>query len=200
MNKHKNISLGCGKLKIFGLSLLISVSPVLSVLAETKKAMCEDKCWVKFNRYVSQSKTNRQDDLNFSENTAKTARTTCSNDRKNRDAKFDNNCTAEKEKNDTFLRQTIANIGLSLDNGLTQENVAEAAKKSALNKNTADNENSDTECRRLKANSLEDYNDCANKVKAAKEKEIDAAERKLIADVLKATGPRDNCLDDCPQI
>jgi hypothetical protein len=200
MNKHKNISLGGGKLGILGLSLLISVSPVLSVLAETKKSMCEDKCWVKFDRSVSQSKTNQIDDNNFSEKTAKTARTTCSNDRKNRDAKFDNNCTAEKAKNNTFLRQTIANIGLSLGNGLTQDNVAEAAKKSAVNKNTADNENSDTECWRLKANSLEDYNDCANKVKAAKEKEIDAAERKLIADVLKATGARDDCLDDCAKI
>ena len=44
MNKHKNISLGGGKLGILGLSLLISISPVLSVLAETKSASSKDNC------------------------------------------------------------------------------------------------------------------------------------------------------------
>lgn len=200
MKKHKNISLGCGKLKILGLSLLISVSSLVSVLAESKQASCEDGCHRKFDRDEQQSKTNRTDDIKMSENTAKTAKMTCSNERRSRDKKFDNNCTAEKEKNDTFLTQTIANIGLSLSYGLTEASTAEAAKKSAANKNTADNANSDTECRRLKANSLEDYRECAAKADVAKQKEIDAAERKLIADVLKATGTRDDCLDNCTKI
>jgi len=200
MEKHKNIFIGCGKLKILGLSLLISVSPLVSVFAESKKASCEDGCYRKFDRDEQQSKINRADDIKMSENTAKTAKKTCSNERQSRDTKSDNNCTAEKEKNDTLLKQTIANIGLSLSYGLTGASTAEAAIKSAENKNTADNANSDTECRRLKANSLEDYRECAAKADVAKQKEIDAAERKLIADVLKATGPRDDCLDNCTKI
>jgi hypothetical protein len=53
MNKHKNISLGGGKLGILGLVLLISVFPVFSALAETKSASCKDNC---DNAYTKEKK------------------------------------------------------------------------------------------------------------------------------------------------
>jgi hypothetical protein len=197
MNKHKNISLGGGKLGILGLSLLISVSPVLSVLAETKLASCEAGCQSQFDKAVRGSLVIQSDDHKFAGKTEEASRSRCKSERTNRDTKSDNNCTAEKAKNGTFFRQTIANIGLSLANGLTQQNVAEAAKKSAANKNTADDENSDTECWRLKANSLEDYRDCAEKARIAKDQEINAADRKQLADFYKAKAAQDDCLEKC---
>ncbi len=197
MKKHKNISLGCGKLKILGLSLLISVSPVLSVLAETKQSMCEDGCQSRFDKAVQQSLVIQSDDHKFAGKTEETSKSSCASDRTNRDTKSDNNCTAEKEKNETFLKQTIANICLSIEYRLTNESTGEAAKKSAANKNTADNLNSDTECRRLKANSPEDYRDCAEKARVAKDKEIIAADKKQLADVRKAEAAQDACLEKC---
>ena len=197
MKKHKNISLGCGKLKILGLSLLISVSPVLSVLAETKQSMCEDGCQSQFDKAVQQSLVIQSDDHNFAVKTEKISKSSCTSDQTNRDTKSSNNCIAEKLKNDNNFKQTVANLGFNWSIKYINSTNYHTGANTATNKLTADNLNADDEWRRLKANSLEDYRDCAEKARVAKEKEKIAADRKQLADFYKAKAARDDCLEKC---
>jgi hypothetical protein len=197
MKKHKNISLGSGKLKILGLSLLISVSPVLSVLAETKQSMCEDGCQSQFDKAVQQSLVIQSDDHKFAGKTEETSKSSCTSDQTNRDTKSSNNCQAEKVKNNNNFKQTVANLGFNYNISYINSTNYHTGANTATNKLTADNLNADEECRRLKANSLEDYRDCAEKARVAKEKEKIAADKKQLADVRKAEAAQDACLEKC---
>jgi hypothetical protein len=197
MNKHKNISLGGGKLEILGLSLLISISPVLSVLAETKLASCEAGCQSQFDKAVQRSLVIQSDDHKFAGKTEEASRSRCKSDRTNRDTKSYNNCEAEKGKNNNNFKQTVANLGYNYDVQSINLTNYHTGANTATNKLTTDNLNADEEFRRLKVNSLEDYRDCAEKARIAKDQEINAADRKQLADVRKAEDAQDDCLEKC---
>jgi hypothetical protein len=173
MKKHKNISLGCGKLKILGLSLLISVSPVLSVLAETKSASCKDNC---DNAYTKEKNANDNNKINTYrkivniqnasnddfladavQNTGK-----CGADYTNEVAKCKSSNTLANSQNDGLYRQSLANANFQLNNAVISRDQYQTTTNTIANKWLYQNLDNTSELEKCKNDKTADHTRCLN--------------------------------------
>jgi hypothetical protein len=219
MNKHKNISLGCGKLKIFGLSLLISVSSLVSVLAESKQASCKDNCNNASTNQINILTKNRDNAhrkiifileaayadflVDTDQNTGK-----CGADYNNEVAKCKSSNKLANSQNDGLYRQSLANANFQLNNAVLSRDQYQTTTNTIANKwlyqnldNTSqlekcknDKEADHTRCEELAELS---YNsNCSKALNSARKSWYDANEIYRIGE-LEASEKLESCLSGC---
>lgn len=173
MKKHKNISLGCGKLKILGLSLLISVSSLVSVLAESKQASCKDNCNTAYTnqiniltknqsnayRKIQSIQTGSNDDFlaDATNNFGK-----CRSDRDTEIKKCKNSKTAADSQNDGFYQQSVANATFQLNNAVIPRNQYQTTTNALANKWFYQKLDNDAQLEKCKNDKEADYTRCEN--------------------------------------
>jgi hypothetical protein len=219
MNKHKNISLGCGKLKIFGLSLLISVSSLVSVLAESKQASCKDNCNNASTNQINILTKNRdnahrkiisileaayEDFLaDATQNSGK-----CLSDRDAEVKKCKNSKTAADSQNDGFYQQSVANATFQLNNAVIPRNQYQTTTNALANKWFYQKLDNDTQLEKCKNDKEADHTRCEELVElsynsngskalnSARKSWYDANEIYRISE-LEASEKLESCLSGC---